>query len=141
MKFGAPAWRVSAAGELRRGTVRQFGLVKDQYRPFPIRRPARRRLGVRLPGQQLQQASSPAEKLGNYNVITLNDEEFLPGQTVIVVDGRIAVGLAADLVLLADNPLEEVGAASRPLGVMVRGEWLDRARIDAGLAAIAARRR
>lgn len=60
---------------------------------------------------------------------------------MIVVDGRIAVGLAADLVLLADNPLEEVGAASRPLGVMVRGEWLDRARIDAGLAAIAARRR
>lgn len=55
--------------------------------------------------------------------------------------GRIAVGLAADLVLLADNPLEDVGAASRPLGVMVRGEWLDRARIDAGLADIAARYR
>lgn len=53
--------------------------------------------------------------------------------------GRIAAGLAADLVLLADNPLEDVGAASRPLGVMVRGEWLDRSRIDAGLAAIAAR--
>ena len=55
--------------------------------------------------------------------------------------GRIAVGLAADLVLLADNPLEDVDAASRPLGVMVRGEWLDRARIDAGLADIAARYR
>ena len=55
--------------------------------------------------------------------------------------GRIAVGLAADLVLLADNPLEDVGAAARPLGVMVRGEWLDRARIDAGLAAIAERHR
>ena len=55
--------------------------------------------------------------------------------------GRIAVGLAADLILLADNPLEDVGAAARPLGVMVRGEWLDRARIDAGLAAIAERHR
>ena len=55
--------------------------------------------------------------------------------------GRIAVGLAADLVLLADNPLEDVGAARQPLGVMVRGEWLDRARIDAGLADIAARYR
>ena len=55
--------------------------------------------------------------------------------------GRIAIGLAADLVLLADNPLEDVGAASRPLGVMVRGEWLDRDALDAGLAAIAARHR
>ena len=55
--------------------------------------------------------------------------------------GRIAVGLAADLVLLEENPLEEVAAAARPLGVMVRGEWLDRERIDAGLAAIAERYR
>ena len=54
--------------------------------------------------------------------------------------GRIAAGLAADLVLLAENPLEDVSAASQPLGVMVRGDWLDRDRIDAGLAAIAARR-
>ena len=55
--------------------------------------------------------------------------------------GRIAVGLAADLVLLAENPLENVAAAARPLGVMVRGEWLDRGRIDAGLEAIATRHR
>lgn len=55
--------------------------------------------------------------------------------------GRIAVGLAADLVLLAENPLENVAAAAMPLGVMVRGEWLDRGRIDAGLEAIAARHR
>ena len=55
--------------------------------------------------------------------------------------GRIAFGLAADLVLLADNPLEDVGAASRPLGVMVRGRWLDRDALDAGLATIADRYR
>ena len=55
--------------------------------------------------------------------------------------GRIAVGLAADLVLLTENPLENVAAAAMPLGVMVRGEWLDRGRIDAGLEAIAARHR
>ena len=69
---------------------------------------------------------------------TVAPAEFFDAEDVF---GRIAVGLAADLVLLADNPLVEVGAASRPLGVMVRGEWLDRARIDAGLAAIAARHR
>ena len=55
--------------------------------------------------------------------------------------GRIAAGLAADLVLVAGNPLEDVGAAARPLGVMVRGRWLDRERLDEGLAAIAERRR
>ena len=55
--------------------------------------------------------------------------------------GRIAVGLAADLVLLAENPLSDVGAAAEPQGVMVRGRWLDRDALDAGLAAIADRHR
>ncbi len=55
--------------------------------------------------------------------------------------GRIRVGLAADFILLDENPLEDVGAASRPRGVMVRGVWLDRARLDRGLATISARHR
>ncbi len=53
--------------------------------------------------------------------------------------GRIRAGLAADFILVEGNPLENVAAASRPHGVMVRGVWLDRARLDEGLAAIAAR--
>ena len=55
--------------------------------------------------------------------------------------GRIHVGLAADFILLDGNPLEDVGAASRPRGVMVRGVWLDRPRLDRGPAAISARHR
>ena len=55
--------------------------------------------------------------------------------------GRIRVGLAADFILLEGNPLENVGAASRPQGVMVRGVWLDRATLDEGLTAIAVRHR
>ena len=55
--------------------------------------------------------------------------------------GRIRVGLAADFILLEGNPLENVGAVSRPQGVMVRGVWLDRAALDEGLTAIAARHR
>ena len=55
--------------------------------------------------------------------------------------GRIRAGLAADFILVESNPLENVAAASRPHGVMVRGVWLDRARLDEGLAAIAARHR
>ena len=40
--------------------------------------------------------------------------------------GRIAPGQRADLVLLDANPLDDVANARPPLGVMVRGQWLDR---------------
>jgi imidazolonepropionase-like amidohydrolase len=55
--------------------------------------------------------------------------------------GTIRAGLAADLVLVARNPLDDVAALARPDGVMVRGRWLDRTELDRGLAAIAARHR
>ena len=55
--------------------------------------------------------------------------------------GTIRQGLAADLMLVAANPLEDVKALDRPEGVMVRGQWLDRAALDARLAEIAARHR
>src|SRR5690606_2058209 len=38
--------------------------------------------------------------------------------------GTIEPGLAADLLLVEDNPLVDVGALARPAGVMVRGRWL-----------------
>lgn len=40
--------------------------------------------------------------------------------------GVVAPGYRADLVLLAANPLEDVGNARMPLGVMARGSWLPR---------------
>src|SRR5690606_14568620 len=55
--------------------------------------------------------------------------------------GRIAPGLAAAFVLVAGSPLEDVSAMREPAGVMVRGRWLDREALDAGLAEIAARYR
>lgn len=53
--------------------------------------------------------------------------------------GAIRVGLDADIVLVSGNPLEDLAVLERPLGVMVRGHWLDRAALDQGLAEIAAR--
>lgn len=53
--------------------------------------------------------------------------------------GTVNVGLAADLILLASNPLESVDALEEPVGVMVRGRWLDRSTIDERLEAIAER--
>ncbi len=48
--------------------------------------------------------------------------------------GRVAPGLDADLILVADNPLQDLSALATPRGVMVRGRWLDRATLDEGLA-------
>jgi hypothetical protein len=47
--------------------------------------------------------------------------------------------MRADLVLLSTNPLDDVTTLARPAGVMTAGRWLDRAALDAGLAAIEAR--
>jgi imidazolonepropionase-like amidohydrolase len=48
--------------------------------------------------------------------------------------GRIEPGLRADLLLLSENPLEDVAATRAIEGVMLRGRWLDRAALDALLA-------
>ena len=69
---------------------------------------------------------------------TVASAEFLDAQEEF---GKVSVGLAADLILVEADPLEDITTVSRPLGVMVRGLWLDRARLDEGLAAIAERQR
>ncbi|MCC5795488.1 MAG: amidohydrolase family protein [Chromatiales bacterium] len=76
---------------------------------------------------------SPAEALATG---TVNAARFLGMEDRF---GRIAEGLEADLVLAAANPLVDIGTLRQPLGVMLRGRWLDRAELEAGLAAIAAR--
>jgi len=53
--------------------------------------------------------------------------------------GTITPGSRADLLLVNGNPLEDVMHLSNLAGVMVRGQWLSRAVLDAGLAAIADR--
>ena len=51
--------------------------------------------------------------------------------------GTIAPGQRADLVLLGSNPLEELANLFDRVGVMVRGRWVSREEIDAGLEALA----
>ena len=53
--------------------------------------------------------------------------------------GRIATGLDADLILVEKNPFLDLSTLRTPHGVMVRGRWLDRRELDAGLDRIAAR--
>ncbi|MDE2975036.1 MAG: amidohydrolase family protein [Gemmatimonadota bacterium] len=53
--------------------------------------------------------------------------------------GTVAPGMRADLVLLGSNPLDELANLFDRVGVMVRGRWIGRAEIDAGLEALAAK--
>ncbi|MBT8487761.1 MAG: amidohydrolase family protein [Gemmatimonadetes bacterium] len=52
--------------------------------------------------------------------------------------GRVAEGMRADLILVARNPLAEVGALRESSGTMVRGRWLSRETLAAMRDAIAA---
>jgi hypothetical protein len=47
--------------------------------------------------------------------------------------GTVAVGKRADLVLLGENPLKDIGAVTSLAGVMVGGRWFTRDDIDAQL--------
>jgi hypothetical protein len=51
--------------------------------------------------------------------------------------GTISAGLRADLVLIEDNPLEDVGNAARRIGVMVRGRWFPQSELQSMLDALA----
>ena len=53
--------------------------------------------------------------------------------------GSVAVGQRADLVLLNADPTEQVAHFADRAGVMVNGQWLTAAQIEAELQAIAAR--
>lgn len=53
--------------------------------------------------------------------------------------GVVAVGRDADLILLAANPLDSSTPISRPVGVVLRGRWYERAELDRRLEEVAAK--
>lgn len=53
--------------------------------------------------------------------------------------GTIEVGNRADLILVAENPLEDVTHTEKILGVMVRGQWFEKADLDRRIASVSAR--
>lgn len=58
---------------------------------------------------------------------TIVAAEFLGEQDEF---GAVRAGLRADLLLLERNPLEDVGTASEPIGVLVNGDWYAGAALD-----------
>lgn len=51
--------------------------------------------------------------------------------------GQVKEGYDADLILLEENPLEDLEHLKNPVGIMARGQWMDRATIDEKLKEIA----
>jgi imidazolonepropionase-like amidohydrolase len=73
---------------------------------------------------------------GTRNVAEYARDELLePGNF-----GQVAEGNRADLILLRDNPFQDLEALWDQEGVMVRGRWIPREEIDARLERIASSR-
>jgi imidazolonepropionase-like amidohydrolase len=66
---------------------------------------------------------------------TSDAAEFLKSQNQW---GAVAVGLRADLLLLNENPLHDVGNVDRRVGVMVHGRWLSEADLKTRLVGLIA---
>jgi hypothetical protein len=71
---------------------------------------------------------SPGEAL---QTATINPARFAGLEEEV---GRVATGYAADLILLDANPLQDIRNTSRINAVILRGQLLDRAALDAMLA-------
>jgi imidazolonepropionase-like amidohydrolase len=70
---------------------------------------------------------SPYEAL---RAATVNAARFLHREKS---SGTIAPGMQADLILLDGDPLQDITRTRAIAGVMLRGQWLDRARLDSAL--------
>jgi imidazolonepropionase-like amidohydrolase len=79
-------------------------------------------------GLWIDSGLTPAQAL---SAGTVNAAAFLKQQDVFVTEG-----LAADLVLLEANPLEDIGNAQTIIGVMLRGQWFSRTELDEALERI-----
>lgn len=60
-----------------------------------------------------------------------------PGRFFNAPFGEVKKDMDADLILLENNPVENIENLKNPLGVMARGQWMDRETIDLKLKEIA----
>ncbi|HYC88174.1 MAG TPA: amidohydrolase family protein [Thermoanaerobaculia bacterium] len=89
-----------------------------------------------VPGFSLHRELLRMREAGMSNYEILKSGTVNVGSYFAEPFGTVAAGQRADLVLLGANPLADIGNVAKIQGVMVRGRWLDRAALDARLAAI-----
>jgi len=95
-----------------------------------------------FPGASLLDDLDLLERAGlsRYQVLataTRTPGDFIASRLGTTPFGRVAVGMRADLLLTAANPLDGLATLRRPLGVMVGGQWRDAQALDALRAQVA----
>jgi len=92
-----------------------------------------------VPGFSIQRELRAMKEAGMSNFQILQSATKNVGDYYQAVDkfGQVAPGHRADLVLLAGNPIEDLGHVAKRAGVMVRGRWLPEAEIQSRLQKIA----
>ena len=83
----------------------------------------------------VQAGLSPYEAL---RTATVNPALYLDAERDV---GKVAEGFRADLVLLTENPLEDIRHTRTRVGVMKRGRWFPASELEAALEQLAEERR
>jgi imidazolonepropionase-like amidohydrolase len=102
-------------------------------------------LGTDTPSPYVMAGFSIHQELRNLVEVDLTPYEAIKAGTRDAAEclgeldefGTISEGLRADLILVEDNPLEDVGNAARRIGVMARGRWFPQSELRAMLDALA----
>lgn len=154
MRFMPPkvisAWRDNP--QLRALTPYQFGRLRlyDEKRNKFVKAlhegGAKILLGTDTPNQFVVPGFAVHDELRNLVNVGLTPYEAIKAGTSDAAEflksqnqwGTVAVGLRADLLLLDENPLHDVGNIDRRVGVMVRGRWLPEADLKTRLVGLIA---
>ncbi|MBV2127618.1 amidohydrolase family protein [Arsukibacterium indicum] len=92
-----------------------------------------------VPGLSIRREIPKMAEAGISNYDILRSGTVLVGEYFAAEDqfGQVKAGQRADLLLVDGNPLDDLSVLYQPAGVMVRGQWLGRDKLDAMLADIA----
>jgi imidazolonepropionase-like amidohydrolase len=106
---------------------------------------ARLLLGTDYPNPFVMPGFSIHDESGNFVDANLSPYEAIRAGTSGAAEflgasaewGTVAVGRRADLILVDANPLDDVANASEQFGVLVRGRWYPKAKLQTKLDALA----
>lgn len=92
-----------------------------------------------VPGFSIQHEVKGMQSAGLTPLEIITSGTINPAKYFNAMDefGQVKEGLSADLVILNDNPLENLSALQKINGVFLKGQWISKERIDKKLKTIA----